>query len=202
MSRVVLRCPNCGTTQAGTGECEACHEAQVSYYCTNHSPGHWLEAPTCPQCGARFGEPSPVIKTPPPLATRPTPVTPARQPAREPGPSSPWTRSAPRRGSSEPVSSATVPSLPPPVREDPRAAEREAMTRRLRDIVMRGPAASRYPEVRRAELPDPRPPRNGMVGFIRRLMLLAFFFMAAMFLLSLFSGGPMLQILFNLLLNS
>jgi hypothetical protein len=76
------------------------------------------------------------------------------------------------------------------------------MTRRLRDIVMRGPAASRYPEVRRAELPDPRPPRNGMVGFIRRLMLLAFFFMAAMFLLSLFSGGPMLQILFNLLLNS
>jgi hypothetical protein len=76
------------------------------------------------------------------------------------------------------------------------------MTRRLRDIVMRGPAASRYPEVRRAELPDAPPPRNAMAGFIRRLMLLAFFFMAAMFLLSLFSGGPMLQILFNLLLNS
>jgi hypothetical protein len=202
MSRIVLRCPNCGTTQAGTGECEACHEARVSYYCTNHSPGHWLEAPTCPQCGARFGEPSPVAKMPPPLATRPAPVTPERQPAPEPAPSGPWTRSAPRRGSSEPVSPATVPPLPPSVREDPRAAEREAMTRRLRDIVMRGPAASRYPEVRRAELPDSRPARNVMAGFIRRLMLLAFFFMAATFLLSLFSGGPMLQILFNFLLNS
>ena len=31
MSGVVLRCPNCGTTQAGPGECEACHEAEVAY---------------------------------------------------------------------------------------------------------------------------------------------------------------------------
>ena len=52
------------------------------------------------------------------------------------------------------------------------------------------------------ETPGPPPQRNAMVGFIRRLMLLVFFFIAAMFLLSLFSGGPMLQILFNLLLNS
>ena len=202
MSRVVLRCPNCGTTQAGPGECETCHEAPVAYYCTNHSPGRWLESPACPQCGARFGEASPVARKAPPPATRPTSVAASRQPSRKPGPSSPWTRSAPRRGPSEPVSPATVPPLSPPVREDSRAAEREAMTRRLRDIVMRGPAASRYPEVRRAETSDLPPPRNAMAGFIRRLMLLAFFLMAAMFLLSLFSGGPMLQILFNLLLNS
>jgi len=88
------------------------------------------------------------------------------------------------------------------VREDPRAAEREAMTRRLRDILMRGPAAGRYPEARRPETPGPPPQRNAMVGFIRRLMILAFFFIAAMFLLSLFSGGPLLQILLNILLAS
>jgi hypothetical protein len=56
MSGVVLRCPNCGTTGAVSGECEACHEAQVRYYCSNHTPGRWLDTPSCPQCGARFGE--------------------------------------------------------------------------------------------------------------------------------------------------
>jgi hypothetical protein len=202
MSRVVLRCPNCGTTQAGPGECEACHEAQVAYYCTNHSPGRWLEAPICPQCGARFGAASPAAETTPTPATRPTPVASVRQPARETAPPSPWTRSAPRRGPSGPVSPPTAPPLPPPVREDPRAAEREAMTRRLRDILMREPAAGRYPEARRPETPGPPPQRNAMVGFIRRLMILVFFFIAAMFLLSLFAGGPLLQILLNILLAS
>ena len=50
---VVLRCPNCGTTQATAGECEACHEAQVRYFCTNHDPGIWLTGPTCAKCAAR-----------------------------------------------------------------------------------------------------------------------------------------------------
>lgn len=50
---VVQRCPNCGTTQSAAGECEACHEAQVRYYCTNHEPGLWLSGRTCPQCEAR-----------------------------------------------------------------------------------------------------------------------------------------------------
>ncbi|CAN5800685.1 hypothetical protein BH11MYX2_BH11MYX2_21660 [soil metagenome] len=50
---VVLRCPNCGTTQATIGDCDACHEAQVKYYCTNHDPGIWVAGPTCPQCDAR-----------------------------------------------------------------------------------------------------------------------------------------------------
>jgi hypothetical protein len=41
-----------------------------------------------------------------------------------------------------------------------------------------------------------------MAGLIRRLMMLAFFFVAAMFLLSLFTGGPLLQILLSILLAS
>ena len=48
MSGVVLRCPSCGTTTAASGECEACREAQVRYYCTNHTPGRWLELAVVP----------------------------------------------------------------------------------------------------------------------------------------------------------
>ena len=53
---VVLRCPNCGTTQAAGGECEACHEAQVRYFCTNHEPGLWIAGETCAACDARRDE--------------------------------------------------------------------------------------------------------------------------------------------------
>jgi tetratricopeptide (TPR) repeat protein len=53
MSAVVLRCPNCGTTQAVGGECEACHEADVRWYCPNHTPGRWLDTPTCAECAVR-----------------------------------------------------------------------------------------------------------------------------------------------------
>jgi hypothetical protein len=76
------------------------------------------------------------------------------------------------------------------------------MTPRLRDILMRGPAVGRYPEARRPETPRPPQPRNALAGLIRRLMMLAFLFIAAMFLLSLFSGGPLLQILFSILTAS
>lgn len=55
MSAVMLRCPNCGTTRATPGECEACHEAQVRHYCNNHRTGLWLKSGTCGQCGAEFG---------------------------------------------------------------------------------------------------------------------------------------------------
>jgi hypothetical protein len=59
LSGVVLRCPNCGTIQPVEGQCDACHEAAVRFYCTNHAPGLWLEGSACPQCGARFGDPVP-----------------------------------------------------------------------------------------------------------------------------------------------
>lgn len=82
---VVLRCPTCGTTRPGPGDCEACHEAQVRYFCTNHTPGRWVDAPTCPQCGARFGEArrAPVPVPVPAEWTRP------RAPTRAPAPTTP-----------------------------------------------------------------------------------------------------------------
>jgi len=82
---VVQRCPSCGTTKATSGECEACHEAQVRYFCTNHTPGLWLDAGTCPSCGARFGEPPREVSAPAPsipVQTRSPAI--ARPPARTP----------------------------------------------------------------------------------------------------------------------
>jgi hypothetical protein len=85
---VVLRCPNCGTTRTTPGECEACREADVRYFCTNHEPGLWLAAPACATCGARFGEaprarpaaaparPSRAMRPTPRAATEPPSATP------------------------------------------------------------------------------------------------------------------------------
>ncbi|HEU0134820.1 MAG TPA: hypothetical protein VFR28_08350 [Allosphingosinicella sp.] len=75
MAGVVLRCPNCGTVQPSGGECEACREAPVRYFCTNHDPGVWLDSSACPRCGARFGDPAPAREAPPPpeRPTRPRP---------------------------------------------------------------------------------------------------------------------------------
>lgn len=74
---VVERCPNCGTTGVAPGECEACHEAQVRYFCANHSPGLWLDASTCPTCGARFDEPAGAASIPAPAIRVRTPAPPA-----------------------------------------------------------------------------------------------------------------------------
>jgi hypothetical protein len=68
VSGVVLRCPNCGTVQPVEGQCDACHEAAVRFFCTNHTPGLWLEGSACPQCGARFGDPAPSRPAPAPVA--------------------------------------------------------------------------------------------------------------------------------------
>jgi hypothetical protein len=84
MSGVVIRCPNCGITQSTLGECEACHEATTRYFCSNHDPGLWLDAPLCPTCGARPGvagtrpQRTPSGRTTPPRATPPQRRTPAR----------------------------------------------------------------------------------------------------------------------------
>ena len=59
MNTVILRCPRCGTTQVHKGECEACHEGAVRFYCTDHKPGRWLDSQVCGQCGAAFGRPDP-----------------------------------------------------------------------------------------------------------------------------------------------
>ncbi len=65
MTSVVLRCPNCGTTQSTPGECEACHDATVRAYCPNHEPGLWVDGRTCPSCEARARATS----APPPRST-------------------------------------------------------------------------------------------------------------------------------------
>ena len=98
MTGVILRCPNCGTSKATPGECDACHEAQVRYYCTNHKPGHWLDASVCPQCGAKFGDPVRPAARPIPPAAPPRPrttVTSAAPSRVDPPPSPPRTSAKP-----------------------------------------------------------------------------------------------------------
>ena len=81
MSEVVIRCPNCGTTGITLGECDACHDAERRYFCTNHKPGRWLDGPACAACGAHFG----VDRAPPRQAARPIPEPPHPRPEpREP----------------------------------------------------------------------------------------------------------------------
>lgn len=93
MSSVVLRCPTCGTTQNHTGECEACSDADVRYFCTDHSPGLWLTESRCSACGAKFGDAAPATpKSTPRAATRPAVSRPDTRPApraAEPGRAAP-----------------------------------------------------------------------------------------------------------------
>ena len=91
MSGVVMRCQNCGTTQAGLGECEACHDGDVRYFCPNHAPGRWLDEPSCSACGARVGVPGRTERVMPRPTPAPPPISrgrsvPARPPARRPPP--------------------------------------------------------------------------------------------------------------------
>lgn len=73
---VVRRCPNCGTTRATAGQCDACHEAEVRFYCTDHTPGLWLDGPTCPQCHSRAKASArpPMTRGPRAAAAPPTPT--------------------------------------------------------------------------------------------------------------------------------
>ena len=92
MSGIVIRCPNCGTTQSTLDECEACHEATTRWFCPNHEPGLWLDAPLCPTCGARPGVPG--------RRARPTPApTPTR--SASPPRAAPPPRRAPMREAAE-----------------------------------------------------------------------------------------------------
>jgi len=93
MSGVVLRCPSCGTTQSHAGECDACSEGEVRSFCSNHSPGLWLDGQVCARCGARLGEarperePVPAREGRPPVSRLPTPdAEPPRKSIRRPSP--------------------------------------------------------------------------------------------------------------------
>jgi predicted RNA-binding Zn-ribbon protein involved in translation (DUF1610 family) len=180
MGSVVLRCPNCGTIQAMPGECDACHEAQVGYFCTNHNPGQWLTSSKCPQCGAQFGAADPVRRAAP---LRPEPVRPER-PRTPPPPATrrklnPWGPTSP---SSE-------------------IAERDVLAGRLRDMLT---GASRGPRV-----PDPisydtdsSPVPAARRGCLGPALWLALLFFGLLVLLVMFAAGPFLQIILGLLLSS
>ena len=115
MNGVLLRCPVCGTTQSQPGECDACAEGTVRYFCGNHSPGEWLDGPLCSDCGARFGE---APRKGPDLTPHAAPTKPLHE-TRRPGPApSVSGGTGPRRtvrrsppAAGRPVDTPAVPSL-------------------------------------------------------------------------------------------
>lgn len=115
MSDVVLRCPHCGTTQSHPGECEACGEAEVKYWCPNHPGGRWLDGPVCAECEARERrerDAAPRRPLPaPPARPLPPPPAPSRRRAPTPPPAAPM---PPREVAEEPAG-WSIPSLPFPL---------------------------------------------------------------------------------------
>jgi hypothetical protein len=180
MSGVVLRCPSCGTTRAAPGECDACHEAQVRYYCTNHTPGRWLDSRSCPQCGSQFGvpDPPPVVHSPPrrPTASPPPPPPTAHPPkAGRKGytswpPRGPWSRRVPPGHERE-----TRP------RSD---AFRDAIERRLPELFREAARVRRMREV-----PDSPPIGVATTGCLRAVLLLLLLFMLASLAMPLLLGA-------------
>jgi hypothetical protein len=183
MSGVVLRCSNCGTVQASTGECEACHEAQVRYFCTNHTPGLWLDVSACPQCGARFGEYPPT-----PTATRP--------PATRRGPARPRTLPETERPAPDPDDESgpwdAVPS--PSLDGGPREGSRRPTLGTLLEAIVHADRARRRREARSIDVPD-TPVHAPGSGCVRRLLLLALLLGAFFLLVPILIGGALLQML-------
>ncbi len=140
MSGVVLRCPGCGTTQAQSGECDACFEGDVRYFCSNHSPGRWLAAPRCPECGANFGDPS--TERPSPTAGG-APTVPARRTRRPGAPLSVPHDAAPGGAGARRAPPIVKDSGDAPSREDLLADFAEARARDAwEDVPWREPAAA------------------------------------------------------------
>lgn len=181
MSGVVLRCSNCGTVQSDVGECEACHAAQVEYFCTNHTPGLWLDASACQQCGARFGEALAAT-----LAPR---------------------RAAERTASSRSLNGAAR-STPEPdartrAREDPPSSRPEDVSYPGSKIPTAGTLlealayAARARSMRKAAADDrfDEPVRASGGGCVRRMLLLAFLVMAFFVLAPLLLGGALVRLI-------
>jgi hypothetical protein len=183
MSGVVLRCSNCGTVQAGTGECEACHEAEVRYFCTNHTPGVWLDVPACLECGARFGE-----DPPPSLGARSTPTRPV--PARPLLPLETARAGPDPDGESGPWDTMPSPSLD----SDPREGPRRPTLGTLFEAIVYAEGARRRREGRSIDVSD-TPVRAPGGGCVRRLLLLALLIAAFFLLAPLILGGALLQML-------
>lgn len=190
MSGVMLRCPNCGTTKATPGPCEACHEAEVRHYCTNHTPGLWLDTPACTQCGARLGgqDRAPI---PAPLPRR----TPDRPAASAPAPAPrPRFRSAGRPGTGAPPGRREA----GPGAEDDFSAPREGRgppVTSLQELLLATLHARRRPRLPaidepRDSLPRTRSPGGCLMCF---MLLMVFLFLAMVSGMFLF-GGSLLRL--------
>ena len=168
MSAVILRCDNCGTSQSARGLCEACHEGQVRYFCTNHDPGRWLETPKCPKCGAEYG----VTVPPPPrrpdtgdLRNRrkaPSPIdppTPATRPGKRTG--GPWGSRPPR--------------APEEILVSDEAAARARAVDRLRRLLDAARYGRRAPDPTDFTYGSPTPMMAG--GCLRAVLLIMLFFL-------------------------
>jgi hypothetical protein len=148
MRAVVLRCENCGTTQDNEGECQACHEGQVKYYCTNHKPGRWLDGPVCSQCHAVYGRDEPPPAAPPQRPSRPPRAPPPASRKVEPEIRRPPTTKAPRDRPDP-----WVPKTPPTASRDDDDISEEALARKrmiemLNELMRGGNMRGRMP-------PDP-----------------------------------------------
>jgi hypothetical protein len=177
MKPVVIRCPNCGSTQASLGECEACHHAEVGYFCPNHAPGQWIDGPACPSCGARFG------------------AAPART-----GPISGPPRRAPKASNTVDWGPRSAPTPPPSPRPE---SPDEVLARTIEEMLgrpaSRAPRRTIHPPTPRGEEPefvtvDPslvaREAARGAMGCVGRLvMMLVIFAIIAVLLVGGFLGG-------------
>ena len=170
---VVLRCPTCGTTQAQVGECEACFEGEVRYFCTNHGEGIWLDASVCNRCGAKFGD---VPRTPPASRTTSVPTRPRatrdfERPDRRPRP-----ERTPEPDVVEPEVLPRTPSLGELLEEITREGAR-ARGGYEAEVPWRGPRI-------------PRPPVFPLAGCLVRIVGLVFLLIVAtiIFLFVLFGG--------------
>ncbi len=172
MSAVVLRCANCGTTQSAQGECEACHEGHVGYYCTNHKPGRWLDGPECSQCHAVYGRDEP----PPPVPPQPSKPTPVPPPASRKGKIE--IRRPPRTESRRDRPDPWVRRTPPtPSHEGDHAGEealaRERMIEMLNELFRRGHLRRRTPVD--LDIPSPHPAQQIQGGCLRFALLVLLF---------------------------
>jgi hypothetical protein len=172
MSGVVLRCANCGTTQSTSGECQACHEQNVRFYCTRHTPGLWLTMPVCSQCGAEYGKDLPPKERAPPRpgpATRRFPKRPERS----------------EKGSDRPGPWGPLASRDEP-REEPRGLDsRAAIDRLLREYYRRRHRVDEDTDVVIARGTSVRPLAGGCLRIVLIFFLLS---MLMMYVLSSLGG--------------